>query len=86
LLSETTDQKLVPARDPRTIDVTDIIAAVRRGERVRVTDGKEDWNQTVDSIANRIDQAIEQALAGRTLADLVEFEMRHSQTTADQDT
>ena len=83
LLAETADGKMIPARDPRGIAVTDIVAAVRRGARTRVTDGSEDWNKTVDSVANRINDAIEQSLAGRTLADLVDYDVRNSQTVGE---
>ena len=72
LLIESSDSRLIPARDPRRISVADIVAAVRKtaGRNLRP-----DWNLTVDELAAQIDRAVETVLADRNLADLVDQDL-----------
>lgn len=69
LVTESSESRLLPARDPRRIAVVDVVNAVRRtgGRALRP-----DWNATVEALAHRVDQAIGAVLAERTLADLVD--------------
>ncbi|HZL93942.1 MAG TPA: YhjD/YihY/BrkB family envelope integrity protein [Vicinamibacterales bacterium] len=71
LLTRTNDQRLIPARDPRRIEVTDILSAVRRSERDS-HGASDDWNDTVSALAEAVERAIRDAVAGRSLADMVD--------------
>lgn len=72
LLTQTAEQRLMPARDPRRIPIGEILAAVRRPTGSSNT---RDWNETVDALAQRIDAAIGGVLEGQTLADLVDRDL-----------
>jgi membrane protein len=72
LLTETTEQRLVPGRDPRRITLLDILAAVRSWSSDKAVDDGRDWDPTVASLAQEIDAAIAAAVADRSLADLVD--------------
>jgi DNA-binding IscR family transcriptional regulator len=75
LLTRTNDQRLIPARDPRRIEVADILSAVRRSERDS-HGASDDWNDTVSALAESVERAICDALAGRSLADMVDADAR----------
>jgi len=83
LLAETADSRLVPARDPRRITAATIIAAVRRGGQDSSDAGRGDWNATVANLAASIEQAIEDVLGPRTLADLVDEDIERQRPPAD---
>jgi membrane protein len=73
LLTETSEHRLIPAKDTRHIAVAAILDAVRvaQSDRHGVND---DWNPTVGALADDIDHAIHASLGGRTLADVVDSE------------
>lgn len=66
--------RLMPARDPRRIGLTAILAAVRgqRGPRAGATDAP--LEPAVEQLAGEIDTALDNAMAGRSLADLLDAE------------
>jgi membrane protein len=69
LLTRTGEQRLIPARDPRRIAVAEIFGAVRSsGHDSHGTLG-DDWNSTVNELADSVERAIREALGGRTLAE-----------------
>lgn len=78
LLAQTSDLRLVPARDPRRISINDVVDAVRRQRDGHGSESGE-WNATVDDLARRIDGAIEDVLLERTLADLVDEDVAREQ-------
>jgi membrane protein len=75
LLTETSEHRLMPAKDPHHIPVAAVLDAVRvaQTDRHGVSD---DWNPTVGALADGIDRAIHDALGERTLADLVDSDVR----------
>ena len=83
LLTRTNENRLIPARDLRGILVVDILAAVRSSsERDSHHETDDEWNETVTAVADEIDSAIRAALGERTLADLVDADMRSSAASA----
>ncbi|HEY5624089.1 MAG TPA: YihY/virulence factor BrkB family protein [Gammaproteobacteria bacterium] len=72
LLVETTDGQLLPARDLRKIAVAEILAAVRTPTGEADGDRPRTWNTTVQTVAERVDDAVAAAVDSRTLADLVD--------------
>jgi len=80
LLTRTGEHRLIPGRDLRRIAVADILAAVRSSEHDSHREADDDWNATVDGVADRVEQAIREALGGRTLADLVDADARTDST------
>jgi membrane protein len=76
LLTRTSEQRLVPARDLRRISVVDILAAVRSSERDSHHQADDEWNPTVATVAGDVEGAIRSALGERTLADLVDADTR----------
>ena len=80
LLARTHENRLVPARDLRRISVIDILAAVRSSERVSHHESDDEWNATVASVADEVEQAIANALGERTLADLVDNDLGSATT------
>jgi membrane protein len=69
----TRTNRLIPARDLRRIGIVDILAAVRSGEQDSHTqEGDDSWDPTITAIADDVERAIREALADRTLADLVD--------------
>jgi DNA-binding IscR family transcriptional regulator len=72
LLTETTEQRLVPARDPRRIALNDILATVRTKTGQHRIEKSRAWSSTVDAVTQRIEGAISSALEDQTLADLVD--------------
>jgi membrane protein len=76
LLTRTNEHRLIPARDLRRIEVADILAAVRGSEHDLHHQADDEWNATVAEIAADVERAIRGALAGRTLADVVDADAR----------
>jgi membrane protein len=76
LLTRTNENRLIPARDLRRIRVTDILAAVRSGERDSHHQADDEWEATVASVAGEVESAIQAALGERTLADVVDADVR----------
>jgi membrane protein len=72
LLTETVEQRLIPARDPRRIALTDILATVRTKTGELRSDRSRGWNPTVEALTQRVEDAIAAALDDLTLADLVD--------------
>jgi membrane protein len=72
LLVESTEQRLMPARDPHRILLTDILAAVRGIDVAQVRTAEPPWDSTVESIAGELDHALEATLAARSLGDLLD--------------
>ncbi|HEY5566729.1 MAG TPA: YhjD/YihY/BrkB family envelope integrity protein [Gammaproteobacteria bacterium] len=72
LLTETTEQRLIPARDPRRIALTDILATVRTKTGELRSDRSRGWNPTVEALTQRVEDAIAAALDDLTLAELVD--------------
>ncbi|HUL83259.1 MAG TPA: YhjD/YihY/BrkB family envelope integrity protein [Gammaproteobacteria bacterium] len=76
LVTRTTEHRLLPARDPRRITVSDILDAVR------ATDGDphhapaEEWSATVQQIGDSVERAIRDAVGAHTLAELVADDVR----------
>jgi membrane protein len=75
LLARTNENRLIPARDPRNIELTGVLDAMRGGEIER-HDGGDDWNPTVSALVDGIDAAIRAAVTPRSLADLVEADVQ----------
>jgi membrane protein len=76
LLSRTRENRLIPARDLRRIQVADVLAAVRSSERDSHHQSDDEWNPTVAAVADDVERAIRAALGERTLADLVDEDAR----------
>ncbi len=71
LVDETSEQRLIPGRDPHRIRLVDIVASVRGHGRDWIR-SRESWNESVDQLVDRIDEAIETELGERTLGELVD--------------
>jgi membrane protein len=71
LIAETTELRLVPGRATGKIALVDILAAVRGTPPVAGLGEDKDWEAAVTRVAENVDAAIDAALAGRSLADLV---------------
>jgi membrane protein len=76
LVTRTNENRLIPARDLRRIRLTDVLGAVRSGERDSLHQADDDWDPTVARVADEVESAIRTALGERTLADLVDAEER----------
>jgi len=76
LVTQTSEQRLMPARDPHRINVCEILDAVRNADRDPHHQPGGDWNETVHEISERIESAIRDALGARSLADIVEQDVR----------
>jgi membrane protein len=76
LVTRTAERRLMPARDPRRITVCDILDAVRTAERDPQHAPVEDWNATVRELGDTVERAIRAALGTRTLAELVDEDLR----------
>lgn len=74
LLTETVEQRLIPARDPRHISLLEILATVRKSSPEGTADASQDWSPAVAALTGRIDDAILGATENRSLADLVDAE------------
>lgn len=75
LLTETTDQRLIPARDPRHIQLFEILDAVRQSSKDDVPDGASDVSPAILALHEGIERGIRSAVAGRSLADLVDEDL-----------
>jgi membrane protein len=71
LIARTSEERLIPGRDPHRIALTDIMEAIRGGGRVD-REPQDKWSETVDEIWAGIDQAIEAELGSMTLGQLVD--------------
>jgi membrane protein len=76
LLTRTSENRLIPARDLRRISLVEILAAVRSNERDSHHQADDEWNPTVTTVADDVEGAIRSALNERTLADLVDADTR----------
>ncbi len=79
LLAETTEERLIPARDLRKISVAEILASVRASAVDGETTAPGRWSPTVQAVARQIDAAIVEAVDSRSLADLVDENAAHAQ-------
>jgi membrane protein len=84
LLTRTSENRLIPARDLRRIALAEIFDAVRSSEHHSQHEAEHDWNRTVDAVANHVDAAISEALGERTLEDLVDADVRAEASAASQ--
>ena len=71
LLSETTEQRLIPSRALRRIELTEILDTVRGSMADARGAAPVSWDATVESLCHRIDTSIADALSDKSLADLV---------------
>jgi membrane protein len=76
LLLETTEERLVPARDLRRISVAEILASVRSPSTVTEPNH---WNPSVDKLAQKVDTAIDEAVKALSLADLVDADAEEAE-------
>jgi membrane protein len=76
LLTRTSENRLIPARDLRRIELAEILDAVRSSAHHSQHEADHDWNRTVDAVANHVEVAIREALGERTLEDLVDADVR----------
>lgn len=76
LLARTNENRLIPARDLRRIELAEILAAVRSSEYDVHHETDDIWNTTVDAVAGSVEDAIRKSLGGRTLADLVDADAK----------
>ena len=80
LLVETTEERLIPARDLRRISVAEILASVRTSAADERSTEPGQWNATVQAVARQVDAAIHEAVDSRSLADLVDEDAASVQT------
>jgi len=71
LIDKTSGDRLIPGRDMRTIRLAEIVDAIRGGGRSAVMP-PDQMQMPVETIADRIDAAIDAELGDRSLADLVD--------------
>jgi membrane protein len=81
LLARTSEQRLIPAKDPRNIEVTAILDAIRRADVDSHT--SDEWNPTVGGLADGIERAIRDAVGPRSLADLVDADVQRETAEAE---
>ncbi|MGE5731575.1 MAG: YhjD/YihY/BrkB family envelope integrity protein, partial [Gemmatimonas sp.] len=81
LLTRTAEHRLIPAKDPRAIEVNAILDAVRRAEGDAHGAG-DDWNPTIGALADGIERAIRDTVGPRSLADLVDADVRRETAEA----
>jgi membrane protein len=79
LLVETTEERLIPARDLRKISVAEILASVRTSTADERATEPGQWNATVQAVARQVDAAIYAAVDSRSLADLVDEDAAYAQ-------
>ena len=79
LLARTNENRLIPARDPRNIELIGILDAMRGGE-IESQDDRSDWNPTVGALVDAVDAAIRAAVEPRSLADLVDADVQREKT------
>ena len=85
LITRTTENRLVPGKDPRRITVCEILDAVRTAERDPHHAPGSDWNTTVRELSDSVERAIREALEGRTLADMVDSDVHAESAARDPD-
>ncbi len=71
LLTETTEQRLIPSRALRRINLADILDTVRGSVADARGAAPVSWDATVDDLCRRIDTSIANTVAEKSLADLV---------------
>jgi membrane protein len=76
LMARTNENRLIPGRDLRRIELADILATVRSNEHDVHHETDDIWSLAVDAVAGSVEDAIRKSLGGRTLADLVDAEER----------
>jgi membrane protein len=74
LLVTAGEKRLIPGKDPHRIRLLEIVATVRGRERSRV-DSTGSWSEGVNSIVDRIDDAIAAEIGERTLGQLVDAQL-----------
>ena len=79
LLVETTDERLVPARDLRKISVAEILGSVRAAAADGQSTEPDQWNPTVHAVARQVNTAVVEAVGSRSLADLVDEDAAYEQ-------
>jgi membrane protein len=82
LLTETSEQRLMPARDPRRVALADVLACVRSSGEQRGA-ATQRPNATVEGLSQRIENAIAAELGNQTLADLVDRDLAETAREAD---
>ena len=82
LLTETSERRLIPAKDPRRISVCEILDAVRTTERDHSAGASVEWNDTVRSLTDSVEQAIRDAVDGKSLADVVDADLQSEAVAA----
>jgi membrane protein len=85
LLSQTSERRLIPARDPRRISVSEILDAVRSSERDHATHASTEWNATVLSLTESVEQAIRSAVGDKSLADVVDTDVQSEAAATEAD-
>ncbi len=80
LLAATTEQRLVPAKALQRITLAEILHVVRGTTPGRHCAVPVTWNSTIESVNQRINDAILGAVAEQTLADLVAEEAAREQS------
>jgi len=71
LLTETTEERLIPNRALRRIGLTEILDAVRGSKPEALDAPPVSWSSTIDTLCRGIDTSIASSLADKSLADLV---------------
>ncbi len=79
LLVKASEKRLIPGKDPHRVQLLDIVATVRGGESSPV-DPSASWSDSVNSIVDRIDDAIAKELGERTLGQLVDAHLEKEAT------
>ena len=79
LLTRTTEQRLMPAKDPRRITLLEILKVVRNPSSDTPEAEQGAWNASVEAFAEQLEAAIETAAEGKTLADLVDTQKLEEQ-------
>ena len=74
LLEMGSRDQLLPARDPDTINLMEVIDAVRSAHDADIYRGG-DWPRRIDSLFDQIDRDVRTDLQGRSLYDLLDDEV-----------
>ena len=82
LLTQTSERRLIPARDPRRISVAEILDAVRATERDHSAGASAEWNPTVRALTDNVEEAIRAAVGGKSLADVVDADLQSEAVAA----
>jgi membrane protein len=83
LLTQTPEQRLIPAKDPHVVQVIDILRAVRNPPAGGVPLRDREWDTGVSKVLSRLDSAIESSVQQMTLADLVDEDMAEQPAEAE---